>query len=176
MLTFPCTDVLDVCLQAGKQLQVPAGLDPARVMLAIAAVESGGADPRFAGHNCGPRHESAYDSQGFFWRHSPVQQDLVREYGQDAACSFGPWQMMFCNFHPTLTPADVKTDLHVLGEEFVGHFNRTMQRKQPASLDEIGQIWNTGKKRDDPDYTTKLQRAYDATEAVLQERQATHGL
>lgn len=167
MTTFPTAAVIDLCRQYGPQVHVPAPLDGARLMLAIAAVESGGANPLAAGHNCGPRHEASYDTNGGFWRQSPTQQDLVREHGTAAACSYGPWQMMFCNFSPDLTPDECNTDLARVAVEFVRHFNLHMRRWNPQNLDEIGEIWNTGKIGPDSDYVTKLQRAYMATDAVL---------
>lgn len=167
MNSFPTQDVTALCLELGHLLTVPEGLSGERVMLAIAAVESGGADPKFAGHNCGPRHESAYDVNGGFWHQSTIQQGLVKEWGSRAACSFGPWQMMYCNFAPPVTPDQCEKDLRFCAVEFVGRFNRAMRRAAPKTLAEIGEIWNMGHIGPDPDYVTKLQRAYTATEAVL---------
>lgn len=158
MISFPTSVVISLCQKYGPQLRpLPDAVDGARIMLAIAAVESG------AGMNCGPRHESAYDVNGGFWRLSPTQQQLVREFGSAAACSYGPWQMMYCNFSPTMYPRDCERDLEDCAVEFVRFFNAQMRRFHPKNLDEIGGVWNEGKIGPDPAYVAKLQQAYTAT-------------
>lgn len=167
MRSFPASQVLALCQKYGSKLKPPAHLDGARLMLAIAAVESGGTDPRQAGHNCGPRHESSYDVNGGFWRQSPTMQELVKEFGSAAASSYGPWQMMYCNFSPTMTPQECDEDVEDAAVEFVRFFNAQMRRRNPQNLDEVGEVWNMGKIGPDPDYVQKLHRAYAATEAVM---------
>jgi hypothetical protein len=136
-------------------------------MLAIAAVESGGGDPREAGHNCGPRLEPAYDVNGGFWSRSQIQQHLVATWGSLAASSFGPWQMMFCNFSEGMTPEIAQMDLDRLAQEFVRQFNQFARRWQFTTLDQIGQVWNEGHEAPDPAYTDKLEAAYTDTAGVL---------
>lgn len=166
---FPNQQVIDQCAAAGAELQAPADLDGRRIMLAIAAVESGGADPRQAGANCGPRLEPAYDVNGSFYLKSPIQQGLVTTWGSPAAMSYGPWQMMFCNFSQGVTPLEVETDLARLALEFVRQFNQFERRWKFQTLEDIGEVWNMGREAPDPDYTAKLDRAYAATETLFEE-------
>jgi hypothetical protein len=167
MISFPNAQVVECCATDGVDLKVPATLDGRRVMLAIAAVESGGADPRAAGANCGPRHEPAYDVNGGFFRESPVQRGLVTTWGSAAAMSYGPWQMMFCNFSQGMSPMEAETSLDRLAVEFVRQFNQFDRRWNFTSLDQIGETWNTGREQPDPDYTTKLEQAYTDTEGIF---------
>ena len=156
-------------MQYGAQLQLDpsTGLIGERVMLAIAAVESGGGDPGAAGHNCGPRLEPAYDVNGGFWSKSPIQQHLVQQWGDAAASSYGPWQMMFCNFSEGMTPEIAQMDLDRLAVEFVRQFNQFARRWNFGTLDEIGQVWNEGHEAPDPAYTNKLESAYAQTGSLL---------
>lgn len=166
MVSYPTVDVIAACTAYGHMLKLPADLDGARVMLAIAAVESGGADPAHAGHDCGPRFEPAYFEGGGFYLRSPLQQQLVARHGRDAASSFGPWQMMFPNFSPGLSPQDLES-LTICATQFVREFNHFADRWKFDTLDQIGEVWNTGREIPDPDYINKLQRAYLATALAL---------
>lgn len=163
MKSFATSDVIAACSFYGHLLKLPATLDGPRVMLAIAAVESGGADPAHAGHNCGPRLEPAYCEGGSFFLKSAVQQQLVEQYGDMAAMSYGPWQMMFPNFSEGTFPRELETNLQTCAVEFVRQFNHFSARWNFCSLDQVGQVWNTGREIPDHDYTTKLGRAYEAT-------------
>ncbi len=60
------------------------GLDPRCVLAALASNES-----RYGANN-EPRHEPAYDEGG---RYADAM--ALKRYGRDAACSWGPWQIMF---------------------------------------------------------------------------------
>ncbi len=165
MNSFPKSDVLAACAKYGPVLKVPTGLDGERVMIAIAANESGGGDVNFVGHDCGPRHEPAYDVGGSVWASSPAQRALVAKYGRDGASSFGPWQTMLINC-PSFTPTELETNLDVCARCFVSHFNSYVAHFDPKNLAEIGQIWNLGHKSIYPPasvvaYCEKLQKAYD---------------
>ncbi len=138
-------------------------------MLAIAAVESGGGDVQYAGHNCGPRQEPAYSSGGKYA--TGTQAALNERYGDAvAASSHGPWQMMFGNFTPEVQQAIAGATVTILdyAREFVRHFNLYVIRtRHAATLDEIGQVWNLGHIGPDPAYTQKLSKAYAQTETAL---------
>jgi hypothetical protein len=168
LLSFPAQDVIAACKFYGHQLKLlPGDLDGTRVMLAIAAVESGGADPVHAGHNCGPRLEPSYAEGGAFFLRSPIQQQLVEQHGSKAAMSYGPWQMMFPNFTDGLSPQELEANLQTCATEFVRQFNRFAARWRFVTLDQVGQVWNTGREIPDHEYTDKLHRAYEATALVL---------
>lgn len=164
MANFATADVLETCIAYGPQLRVPAGLDGRGVMLAIAAVESGGADIAFAGHDCGPRHEPAYD-QGGHLATAPLQAALLTRYGRVAACSYGPWQMMFGNFRAATQDAIVASQesLQLYAADFVEWFNRyVIEVRRAGDLAQIGEVWNLGHVGPDPVYVERLERAYTA--------------
>lgn len=164
VVRFPNPAVIAVCKKYGSQLKVPFTLEGWRVMLAIAAVESGGSVPAAAGLDCGPRHEPAFDTGGWFGDYSEPQKELIKKFGSPAAaCSYGPWQMMLCNFSEGLTPDQLNTDLELCAVEFVREFNLEQSRFAWMLLAQIGQVWNTGRETRDPDYVRRLARAYDAT-------------
>jgi hypothetical protein len=155
-MKFTKQEVLDVCAQYGPLLKVPSGIDGPRLMAAIASVESS------LGFDCGPRHEPTYDVGGSVYASSKLQQSLVAKYGSAAASSYGPWQMMFCNFNGE-TPTQLESDIDACARAFVDQFNRFVIRSRKAStLDEIGEVWNEGHITPDTPYTVKLEAAYDA--------------
>jgi hypothetical protein len=65
-------------------LIVDSRLDPARVLAAIAHNES-----RYGANNV-PRHEPAFDAGGRY-----ADRAALEKYGREAACSWGPWQVMY---------------------------------------------------------------------------------
>jgi hypothetical protein len=164
--SFPQPQVLAACQKYGPLLNVPEGLTGWMVMLAIAAVESGGGDPNEAGNNCGPRHEPAYDVGGAPWARN-VMAPLLVEYPpvgspaqSPAAMSYGPWQMMFVNC-PGATPYLLLTSVEACAQYFVHQFNSYVEAAEKAgNLDEIGEVWNAGHITADPAYTNKLTAAY----------------
>jgi len=160
MNSFPKDAVLAACKEYGLMLKLPVTLDSINVMIAIAAVESGGGDVDYIGNNCGPRYEPAYDVGGSIYSRSPDQQSLIARWGKDAACSYGPWQCMFdnCLGH---TPQEMETSIDICAQVFVIQFNNYVEKVRHAStLDEIGEVWNLGHIAPDPAYTDKLEKAY----------------
>jgi hypothetical protein len=161
-MNFAKADVLIACNENGPSLKLDpiAQLDGRGVMAAIASNESS------LGLNCGPRHEPAYDVGGFLAQ-GKGQRLLLQQFGQAAACSYGPWQMMFDNF-TTEDPGVLETQLTVCALEFVDFFNsyvigvRHAVSLNAVSLADIGEVWNRGHIAPDPAYTAKLQLAYDA--------------
>lgn len=166
MNSFSKADVLAVCQKFGPILKVPAGLDGGRVMAALASNESS------TGANCGPRHEPAYDVNGGVWHDSATQKALVAEYGSLGASSFGPWQTMLINC-PGRSPADLVANLEDCAQCLVAHFNDYVHHWSPASLQDIGQIWNLGHKTTTPPvgvvrYCADLQKAYESASVILE--------
>jgi hypothetical protein len=169
MNSFDTADVVAACKEYAPLMRLLPGedLDPVRAMLAVAAVESGGGDPAFAGHNCGPRFEPAYYLGGSIWKGSTLVQGLVKTWDRAAASSYGPWQCMFdnCLGH---TPTEMETNLDICAQVFVTQFNTYVEGIRHAkTLDEVGEVWNLGHVGPDPQYTTKLERAYGLTLQVL---------
>lgn len=164
MNSFAKADVLAACAQYGLQLNLPAAddgttLDGAKLMAAFASNESS------MGANCGPRHEPAYDVGGFLAT-GAQQAGLLNTYGSAAACSYGPWQMMFVNFQDH-NVNDLLTSLDICAQEFVRYFNSYVITVRKASnLNEMGQCWNAGHISANPApgvvaYCNNLQTAYD---------------
>ncbi len=159
MDTFPRDLVIAACANYGPQLNVPDGLDPVKVMTAIASNES------TFGANCGPRREPAFDAGGVYA--TGAQAALVAQYGSAAASSFGPWQMLFPNFQSRDVDA-LHTDLELLASEFVRFFNHyVMEVRKASTLAEIGEVWNAGHVMANPGpgvqaYCRELQTGYDA--------------
>jgi hypothetical protein len=160
MVTFPKQEVLDCCAQYGPMLKLPAGLDGRKVMASIASNESS------TGANCGPRHEPAYDVGGALSKGSQ-QANALEEFGSAAACSYGPFQMMFVNFSG-VRPDQLNTDIDLCVQGCGSFFNAyVIGARHAQTLTDIGQIWNCGHKTDSPSagvalYCQHLQAAYDA--------------
>ena len=164
MTSFAKQDVLNACAEYGPSLTVPVGLDPVKVMIAIASNESS------LGANCGPRHEPAYEAGGAAWAQKAMA-PLLAQYPpvgdppqSPAAMSYGPWQMMFLNFSGVGQQRIIAgyVDLIDYAVEFVRYFNSYVAEHTPQDLDEIGEIYNAGHITPDPAYTNRLQQAYDS--------------
>lgn len=162
MSNFLKSDVMAACEKYGPSLLVNSDLDGKRVMAAISSNESS------FGANCGPRHELSYDVGGIYAK-SKLQIALLSEYGEDAAKSYGPWQMMFINF-VGYTPHQLLIDLDICASQFVKFFNSyVIGAKKAENLDDIGQVWNAGHISIVPSsgvllYCKNLQTAYDSLE------------
>jgi hypothetical protein len=159
--SFLTADVLAACDEYGPQLRVPAPLDGVMTMRAIASNESS------TGADCGPRHEPAYDAGGVYGD-GAVMRPLLAAYGAAAACSYGPWQMMFCNYSGAYSPSELLVDLQANAVEFVRFFNNNVATRV-TSLSDIGQVWNSGHVSTAPSpgvvtYVSRLQAAYDAAQ------------
>lgn len=161
MISFPQLEVIGACVTFGPQLSVPSPLNGEAVMQAIASNESS------LGANCGPRYEPAYGEGGRY-----ANAALLSQYGDAAASSHGPWQMMFENFSPEAQQAiaDGSADVTAFAQEFVRFFNSYVIRiRGAANLNEIGQVWNGGHVfASSPPvgvtvYCTKLARAYESS-------------
>lgn len=156
-----------IAAKYGPMLNLPAGLDGVHLMIALAINESS------LGRDVGPRHEPAYDVGGSVYQNSEQQRSLVDKYGSAAACSYGPWQMMFINFAQSITP-DQLSDFDLCAREFVRFFNSYVIRTRKAdTLSEVGQVWNGGHvfQAELPagiaNYVKKLQENYDSAPSYL---------
>jgi hypothetical protein len=80
-----------------------------------------------------------------------------------AAMSYGPWQMMFCNFATAVQVSIVAgtAELADYAQEFVRFFNDyVIFSRRAQTLAEIGEVWNEGHIAPDPAYVAKLTAAY----------------
>ena len=159
-VSFQKIDVMAMCLTYGQLLDVSHDIDGPRLMAAISSNESS------FGVDCGPRHEPEFDVGGR-WATSSLQAKLLTRYGSAAACSYGPWQMMFGNY-VGYTPDELNTNLRANAVEFVRFFNSyVIGDKHASTIEEIGEVWNEGHITPDPAYTDKLVKAYDSIPAGL---------
>ena len=142
-----------MCRKYGPQVgPLPFGVDGQQLLWAMAGVESS------FGTNCTPRHEPAFDVDGKYG-HNPPMPALLEKYGSPAAASsYGPWQVMLCNAGG-LGPADFD-DIDKAAHASVAYLNLALRRFRPSDLDEIGECWNAGSIKPDPEYTTKLSKNY----------------
>lgn len=137
MTNFTPQQIADQCRVSGpKLLGLPPGVDGTQLLWAMSGNESS------FGVNCVPRHEPAFDSGGVYGS-GPVMAPLLKKYGSAAACSYGPWQIMFPNCPPGFSPKDM-SDLGKCASATVGFLNHLLARWKPSSLAGIGECWNAG--------------------------------
>lgn len=162
MTSFPKDQIIAMCQQYGPQLTLEGivdwcgnALDPVLVMWAFAGNESS------FGANCTPRFEPAYFAGRY--AHEPWQEQLNKEYGQDGAKSYGPWQVMLCNCPSGTKPGDYQ-ELAAGAVAFISYMNREIRAQKPQTLDEMGDMYNSGNWHDDnvPEvYIANLRKHYD---------------
>lgn len=153
-MNFTRLQIADACRAYGPQLtELPYGVDGAQLLWALAGNESS------FGANCAPRHEPAYDVGGRY-----ADADLLARFGRAAACSYGPWQIMFANCPSHYIPEDMN-DLDKAAVATVLFLNRQLNRFRPSTLRSIGAIWNGGnpgalKRPEVQVYADRLERNY----------------
>ena len=150
---FTSSDIAAACRNYGPGVgPLPAGVDGAQLLWAIAGVESS------FGLNCQPRHEPAYDVGGHYATHAPMP-GLLQAWGPAAACSYGPWQLMLCDAPVGMTPQGFDS-LDGCAKASLADLNRKLRNFKPQNLAEIGECWNAGHITPDSAYTNKLARSY----------------
>jgi hypothetical protein len=129
------------CRQYGPSLNVKNivdsyeyPLDGVKLLWALSGEES------TWGANCGPRFEPEY------WNHpSPAQKPLNAEYGQAAAMSYGPWQVLYVNCVRFGTPGQIDGDINLSAQAAVSFINSYIIKAVRASnLPEIARAYNSG--------------------------------
>ena len=136
-MNFDKEEIAAACREYGLEIVgLPVGIDGAQLLWAMSGNESS------FGANCKPRHEPAFDAGGVYGR-GPVMTPLLAKFGSSAACSYGPWQIMFCNAPSNYTP-DSFNSLDKASHATVEFLNKLIARWHPANLAEIGECWNGG--------------------------------
>lgn len=147
-----------LCQHYGLLLQaVPAGLDPVQLAWAIALNESIH-EPNGVLY-FPPRYEKAYAPGGKYCVGD--QNAAYALFGYDAACSFGPWQVMFCHAKG-FAPKEL-SDPEKCAQVFLSYMNRELRRQNPPDLNAIGDMYNSGNWRDDRhpiEYIARLNHHY----------------
>lgn len=142
-----------LCRQFGKMFtMLPDGIDGAQLLWALAGKESS------FGVESNPRHE-----QGYCYGHEYFDKDRTRLWGCLAHCSYGPWQVMYANFNIAVSPLEIMAPNGVnliagATVQFLQSF--VMKQRGAKTLEEIGEVYNSGKIQPDPDYVAKLIQAY----------------
>jgi hypothetical protein len=116
-------------------LQAPAGLDPALLLLSLSVVESSG------GFNNQRRVEPAYLPGGRY-----CNQALYDQYGDDAAASWGPLQVMYVTAKELGYPG-APQDLGLPSENIpvaIKLINRRIVGRGATTLEQIADAYNSG--------------------------------
>ena len=165
LLSIPRAEFNRLCLKYGPQLNLegctigllpsvvksgsPAGtavvadgvIDGVRLLVAM-----GGRESNF-GANLRPRHETAYDINGRFWRDSSLLQKYIAEHGWDGACSYGPLQIMAVNAKDC-TPEQLAADADLAMQAAVEFLNRyVLGHWHARTLEAICRTYNGGNPR-----------------------------
>lgn len=144
-----------LCQVGSRLVDWPDGVNGFAVLWAIGGVESS------FGSNAVPKHENAYD-----WGGRYASGDLLRKHGSLAACSLGPWQVMYPNVH-LITNGEV-APLHMY-EPATALIATTMWMQRVINngantIEKIADAWNSGSHRDGfvpHDYIRKVKAIYD---------------
>jgi len=131
---------------------LPPGVDGVQLLWAMSGVESS------FGENCQPRFEPAYFTGGHYGSHLPMPA-LIASLGRAAACSYGPWQIMFCDAPPSYSPSSFDF-IQACAQATVPDLNRKLRMFRPQTLAQIGDCWNAGHITPDPGYEAKLKAMY----------------
>ena len=152
-------DLRAVIRQEASRLHTPEGMDPAQLLAALADVESS------FGLNSVPNHEPAYDEGGQYYVKAQHVRDLHKRWGSWAACSYGPWQIPYVLAREMGfpgVPGDLWTAMGSV-EWVIRALNARALDKGVATVEDVGDAWNSGSHRDAnrvPDYRRKITVAY----------------
>lgn len=136
-MSFTRQQIADQCrASAPFMVGLPDGIDPVLLLWAMSGNESS------FGANVTPRHEPAFDAGGIYGD-SMQMAPLLAKFGRAAACSYGPWQLMFCNAPAGSAPGDFD-DLATAAKYSVRFLNVLLGKFKPQNLSEIGSCWNAG--------------------------------
>lgn len=128
--------MLGACKNYAPLLPEMAGVDPVRLLAALAMNES------TVGMNCGPKHEDTWDVGGRY-ASDPVQAKNLEMFPYTAAMSYGPWQIMFYNA-PGYTPTELNTQLLLVTRATIAYLSKQIQRWKITTVQQIGEMWNWG--------------------------------
>lgn len=127
-------NLADLCKSLGKSLTLPAGLDGAQLLWAIAGKESS------FGANTSPKHEDAYCHGGKLF-----DPNRTAAWGCWAHCSYGPWQVMYANANVGASPIDLYGSGIVSGMYAVKLIqDRIVGVEKAVTLEEIANAYNAG--------------------------------
>ncbi len=132
-------EIDQVCEELAPKLQFSFGLDKVSILMALSGVESS------FGTNNRPRFEPAYAPNGHYYKRSEKLRALVEKYGEDASCSWGPWQILACVADELGYEGDPKnlSDARVSGPYCVMLLNRIFN-SGAQTMEQVLDAYNTG--------------------------------
>ena len=149
----------DLCRYGARLLDLPPEIDPYVLLWAIGGVESS-----FGANNV-PRLERNYLPGGRNHRNEMLP--LYEAFGEDAAKSWGPWQVMYCNAVRVLPGVEPQA----FANPHVGMLaaclwiqGEIVDRQGARTVEAIGDSYNSGNHKDSfvpLDYIGKLVRHYE---------------
>ena len=145
---IPRETVAELCHQFGFLIPLADtddgsghAIDGAKLLWAISGCES------TFGDHCEPRFERAYYSGGYYYLRDKRIRQAVQAWGRDAACSYGPWQVLCINTQ--YSPEQLGADPKVACDATV-HFivNFVLGFRKARTLSAVLDTYNTGNWRD----------------------------
>lgn len=167
----PSRPLKNLCRVYGLKLGIGSslGLNPDALLYAICLNESSG------GKNDIPRFEPAYAPNGYYFKRSQEVRDKWGKYGDLAAMSWGPWQIMFTTAGElgfSGSPLEL-WDAEV-SIQFVVKLikDRIIVRLGAKTVEEIGDSYNSGTFKDAvigqvAEYRSRLRKNYEEALKIL---------
>lgn len=145
-----------LCELGSRLVDWPEGINGFAVLWAIGGVESS------FGTRAVPKFEKAYSYGGKY-----QNLDLLRKHGDLAACSLGPWQIMYPNVYQ-ITYGEVNP-LHMYEPTTALLVTAIWMQKNiigkgAKTIEEIADAWNSGSHRDSfipTEYIAKVKSIYN---------------
>lgn len=135
-MNYTPIQIAEECREMAGNIQpIVSGVDSTQLFWALSGVESS------FGINCTPRYEAAFDTGGRY--DNAVMAPLLTRFGREAACSYGPWQILFVNAPTGFLPSDFN-DLRHCSIASIAFLNKLLRSYRPKNLAEIGNCWNGG--------------------------------
>lgn len=131
--------LVTACEELSKDLSLTFKIDFTKFLISLSGVETS------FGKDNNRRLEKAYSPGGAYYKGSPRLQDEYKKWGDDAASSWGPWQIMHivaCEYGYKGNP-QLLSDPKVSGSYVVQHINK-FSRNGANSLERILDCYNTG--------------------------------
>lgn len=137
-INFARAELITTCRKNGSLLDlVGTSIDGVRLLWALAGNESS------FGRNCLPRYESAFYTGGAYGS-SDQMGPLIAKFGHNAACSYGPWQLMLVNAPVGTVPEDFASidNAALFTVDFINH--RIIKAQGAKTVEEIADSYNSG--------------------------------
>lgn len=144
----------ELCQFYAPTVKAPPGVDPYALLYALGMAESSGGTFNIT------RYEKSYHSGRY------AVPALIEKFGAAAACSYGPWQIMYVNATDVLGHDVDPIRLHipeVAAVASIRWLNEHVIGRGAVTVRDIADAWNTGNHRDanvPHAYIAKVERWY----------------